>query len=173
MSPAGDRPERVCVGAVAGAFGVRGEVRLKSFCAEPEAIASYGPLEAEDGMRRFEVTLVQPIKTGFAARLSGVSTKEAADGLRGTRLYAARDALPPPEEDEFYHADLIGLEVRDTGGALLGRVRAIHDHGAGDLLEIHGPGLKQTVLLPFTRAAVPTIDLAGGRIVADPPEGLF
>jgi len=164
---------RVCVGAVAGAFGVRGEVRLKSFTAEPEDVAAYGPLATEDGARTFEVTLVKPVKAGFAARLTGVSTKEQADALRGTRLYAGREALPDPGEEEYYHADLIGLEVRDTGGTLLGRVRAIHDHGAGDLLEIHGPGLKQTVLLPFTREAVPTVDIAGGRIVADPPEGLF
>jgi 16S rRNA processing protein RimM len=164
---------RVCVGAIAGAFGVRGEVRLKSFCAEPEDVAAYGPLESEDGARRYGVTLVKPVKNGFAARLSGVTTKEQADALRGTRLYAGRDALPALGEDEFYHADLIGLEVRDTGGALLGHVRAVHDHGAGDLLEIHGPGLKQTVLLPFTREAVPTVDLAGGRVVADPPEGLL
>lgn len=163
----------VCVGAVAGSFGVRGEVRLKSFCADPEDVAAYGPLSTEDGARHYEVTLVKPVKNGFAARLSGVTTKEAADALRGTRLYAGREALPALGEDEFYHADLIGLEVRDTGGTLLGHVRAVHDHGAGDLLEIHGPGLKQTVLLPFTREAVPTVDLAGGRVVADPPEGLF
>jgi len=164
---------RVCLGAVAGAFGVQGEVRLKSFCAAPDDIAAYGPLTTEDGARRFEVTLVKPVKAGFAARLSGVRTKEEADALRGTRLYAPREALPPLDDDEYYHADLIGLEVRDTGGGLLGHVRAIHDHGAGDLLEVHGPGLRETVLLPFTRAAVPTVDLAGGRIVADPPEGLF
>ena len=164
---------RVCVGAIAGAFGVRGEVRLKSFCAGPEDVAAYGPLETEDGARRYEVTLVKPVKNGFSARLSGVTTKEQADALRGTRLYAGRDALPALGEDEFYHADLIGLEVRDTGGTLLGHVRAVHDHGAGDLLEVHGPGLKQTVLLPFTRDVVPTVDLAGGRLVADPPEGLL
>lgn len=165
--------ERVCLGAVAGAYGVRGEVRLKSFCAVPEDIAAYGPLETEDGTRRFEVRLGAPVKAGFAARLSGVTTREAADALRGTRLYAPRDRLPPLAEDEYYHADLIGLEVRDTGGALLGRVRAVHDHGAGDLLEIAAPGASSTVLLPFTRAAVPTVDLAAGRLVADPPEGLF
>ncbi|MEM9249065.1 MAG: ribosome maturation factor RimM [Pseudomonadota bacterium] len=165
--------DRVCVGAVAGAFGVKGEVRLKSFCSDPEDVAAYGPLETEDAARRFDVTLVKPVKNGFAARLSGVRSKEAADALRGTRLYAGRDALPALEEEEYYHADLIGLEVRDTGGTLLGRIRAIHDHGAGDLLEVHGPSLKQTVLLPFTRAAVPTVDIAAGRVVADPPEGLF
>jgi 16S rRNA processing protein RimM len=164
--------ERVCVGALAGAFGVQGEVRLKSFCAEPEAIAGYGPLETEDGARRFDVTLVRPITGAFAARLSGVATREAAEALKGTRLYAPRNRLPPLEEDEFYHADLIGIEVRDTGGAVLGRVKAVHDHGAGDLLEIARPE-GETVLLPFTRAAVPTVDLTARRIVADPPEGLI
>ncbi|MEX5727465.1 16S rRNA processing protein RimM [Rhodovulum iodosum] len=165
--------DRVCVAAIAGAYGVRGEVRLKSFCAEPEAVAAYGPLFTEDGARRFEVTLGRPVKGGFAARLSDIATKEAADALKGTRLFADRAALPALSDDEFYHADLIGLEVVDTGGAHLGHVRAVHDHGAGDLLEIHGPGLKSTVLLPFTGACVPTVDLAAGRLIADPPEGLF
>jgi len=164
---------RVCVGAIAGAFGVSGEVRLKSFCAEPAAIAGYGPLTTEDGGQSWDVTITRPVKNGFAARLSGVATKEAADALRGTRLYAPRDRLPALAEDEFYHADLIGAEVVDTGGTPLGRVRAVLNHGAGDMLEIAGPGLKAPVLLPFTREAVPTIDIAAGRIVADPPEGLF
>jgi 16S rRNA processing protein RimM len=164
---------QVCVGAIAGAYGVRGEVRLKSFTADPEAVASYGPLATEDGARRFEVTLLGRVKNALRVRLSGVRTKEEADALRGTRLYVPRARLPDLPEDEFYHADLIGLEVTDTGGAPLGRVKAVHDHGAGDLLEILVPGARQTVLLPFTRAAVPTVDLAAGRIVADPPEGLF
>ncbi len=165
--------DRVCVGAVAGAFGVKGEVRLKSFCAEPEAIATYGPLTSEDGGRSFDVRLTGTLKNGFSARLSGVATKEAADGLKGLRLYAPRERLPELPDDEFYHADLINLTVLDTGGTELGRVRAVLNHGAGDLLEIHGPGLKGPVLLPFTKAAVPTVDLAAGRIIADPPEGLF
>lgn len=164
---------RVCVGAIAGAFGVKGEVRLKSFTAEPEDIASYGPLDSEDGTRRFEATITGQTKNGLVARLSGVRSKEEADALRGTRLYVDRDRLPEPEEDEFYHADLIGLDVYDTGGIHLGRVKAVLNHGASDLLEIHGPGLSATVLLPFTREAVPRVDLASGRIVADPPEGLF
>jgi 16S rRNA processing protein RimM len=147
-------------------------VRLKSFCAVPEDIASYGPLQSEDG-RRFDVTLTGRTKNALTARLSGVATKEQADALRGTRLTVDRALLPEPCEEEYYHADLIGLPVYDTGGALLGHVRAIHDHGAGDLLELHGPGLKTTVLLPFTRDAVPTVDLAAGRLVADPPEGLL
>jgi 16S rRNA processing protein RimM len=165
--------DRVCVGAVAGAFGVRGEVRLKSFCAEPEAIAGYGPLWNEDGSRSFTVTLGTPIKNGLSARLSGVASKEAADALRGTRLYADRDCLPAPDEEEFYHADLLGLPVFDTGGTALGKVKAVLNHGAGDILEIALAGRPGTALLPFSKAAVPTVDLALGRIVADPPEGIF
>jgi 16S rRNA processing protein RimM len=164
---------RICVGSIAGAFGVKGEVRLKSFCADPAAIAGYGPLTDEAGGRRFEVTLTGQVKNGLSARLSGVQTKEEADALRGVRLYVDRDRLPDVGEDEFYHADLIGLRVFDTGGTEIGTVRAVLNHGASDLLEVHAPGMKATVLLPFTRAVVPTVDLAGGRIVADPPEGLF
>ena len=165
--------ERVCVGAVSGSFGVKGEVRLKSFCAEPEALATYGPLSDEKGASQWDVRITRPVKGGFAARLSGVTTKEAADALRGTRLYAPREELPELPDDEFYHADLIGLAVMDTGGAELGRVKAVLNHGAGDLLEVAAKGQKHPVLLPFTRATVPTVDLASGRLIADPPEGLF
>jgi len=163
----------VCVGAVAGAFGVRGEVRLKSFCAEPEDIEIYAPLTNEDGTKTFSVQLTGRAKNGFTARLGGITTKEEADAIRGLSLFAPRDRMPALPDDEFYHADLIGLDVLDTGGSLLGQVRSVQNHGAGDLLEIHGPGLNSTVLLPFTHAAVPTVDLASGRIIADPPEGLF
>ena len=163
--------DRVCVRAVAGAYGVRGEVRLKSFCAEPEDVAAYGPLTTEDGAKSYEVTLKGPIKNGFAARLSGIASKEAADRLKGTRLYAPRDMLPALPDEEYYHADLLGLTVFDTGGNELGRVKAVLNHGAGDLLEIIVKGAKQPVLLPFTLAAVPTVDVAGGRIIADPPDG--
>jgi len=163
----------VCVGAIAGAFGVKGEVRIKSFCAVPEDIAAYAPLTTEDGAKSFSLTIERPINNGFAARLGGVATKEQADALRGTRLYAPRDRLPSLPDDEFYHADLIGLPVTDTGGTALGRVIAVQNHGAGDLLEIKPDAPVSSVLLPFTRANVPTVDLAAGRIVADPPEGLF
>lgn len=166
-------PKRICVGAVAGAFGVRGEVRIKSFCAEPEAIADFKPLTDEKGGREFSLRLTRAVKNGFAGRLSGVNTREEAEALKGLRLFASRDQLPSLPDDEFYHADLIGLDVHDAGGARLGRVRAVHDFGAGDLLEIFAPGRTQTVMLPFTREAVPTVDLAAGRIVADPPLGLF
>lgn len=162
--------ERVCVGAIAGAFGVRGEVRLKSFTSQPDDIATYSPLWTEDGKHSFTVRLTRPVTGGLGARLSGVETREAAEALKGVTLWADRDKLPALPDDEFYHADLIGLSVYDTGGVLLGKVRAIYDHGAGDILEIFGPGRKQTLLLPFTRAAVPTVDLTAGRIIADPPD---
>ncbi len=164
--------ERICVGSVAGAFGVRGEVRLKSFCADPETIADYGPLFTEDGQKSYVVKLTRPVAGGLGARLSGVSTKEQADALRGLMLYVDRDKLPNLPDDEFYHADLIGLDVLDTGGILLGTIRAIHNHGAGDLLEVMGPGLKQPLLVPFTKEAVPTVDLTARRVIADLPEGL-
>ena len=164
--------DRVCLGAIAGSFGVRGEVRLKSFCADPGAIGDYGPLSTEDGDRSFTVKVTRAVKGGFAARLSGIATKEAADALKGLRLYALREALPEPDEDEFYHADLIGLTALDTGGETLGRVKAVLNHGAGDLLELQRPG-GETVLVPFTLTVVPTVDLSGGRLIVDPPEGLL
>lgn len=165
--------ELICIGAIAGAFGVHGEVRVKSFTATPEDIARYAPLMTEDCAHAFEITLTGQTKNGFTARLSGVASKEQADALRGQRLYVPRDRLPGLPDDEFYHADLIGLEVFDTGGTALGRIRAVLNHGASDLLEIEMQGQPATVLLPFTRQAVPTVDLAAGRIIADPPEGLF
>ncbi|WP_319546439.1 ribosome maturation factor RimM [Ruegeria conchae] len=163
----------ICVGSIAGSYGVRGEVRLKSFCAVPEDIEGYSPLTDETGKDRYPVVLTRAIKNGFAARLGGVETKEEADALNGLRLYARRDQLPSLPDDEFYHTDLIGLEVYDTGGTLLGRVKSVQNHGAADLLELHGPGLRATVLLPFTLESVPTVDLDKGRIIADPPEGLL
>ncbi|MEM8632609.1 MAG: ribosome maturation factor RimM [Pseudomonadota bacterium] len=165
--------DRVCLGAIAGSFGVKGEVRVKSFCADPAAIGDYGALETEDGDRRFEIKISRPVKGGFAARLSGVGSKEAADALKGTRLYADRASLPEPEDDEYYHADLIGLAALDTGGAPLGKVKAVLNHGASDLLELHVPGARTTVMVPFTREVVPTVDISGGRLIVDPPDGLF
>lgn len=163
----------ICVGAISGAYGVRGEVRVKSFCAAPEDIEAYSPLTSEDGARSFSLALLRPLKNGFVARIAEVATKEQADALKGTQLFAHRDQLPHLPDDEFYYTDLVGLEVFDTGGTALGRVKSVQNHGASDLLEIHTPGATATVLLPFTKAAVPTVDLVAGRIVADPPEGLF
>ena len=161
------------VGAIAGAYGVRGELRVKSYCAVPEDIERYSPLFTEDGQTSYALAILRPIKNGFAARIPQVATKEEADALRGTTLYAQRDQLPSLPDDEFYHADLIGLEVFDTGGVLLGKVKTVQNHGADDLLELQLAGSSATVFLPFTKAAVPTVDLAARRIVADPPGGIL
>ena len=164
--------DKVLVGTIAGAFGVQGDVRIKSFCSFAPDIFGYA-LTDESGTRSIEMVLVQQIKNGFAAQVEGVVTKEDADALRGIDLFATREQLPQAGDDEFYYADLIGLAVFDTGGTELGTVKHVMDHGAGDLLEIQGPKLKDTVLVPFTKAAVPTVDVTGGRVVIDPPEGLF
>jgi len=160
----------ICVGAIAGAFGVAGEVRLKSFCSDPTDIAAYGPLLSEDGSRDYHITLTRPVAGGLGARIKGVTTKEQADALRGTSLYVPRDRLPKLPDDEFYHTDLIGLSAYDPGGAALGTVTAVYNHGAGDILEISPAGHKSALLLPFTLAIVPNVDLAAGRIVVDLPE---
>ena len=165
--------DRICVGAIAGAFGVMGEVRLKSFCAEPTALADYGPLFTEDGKTSYKITLTRPVAGGLGARVTGIKTKEEADALRGVQLYVDRARLPNLPDDEYYHADLIGLEVRDTGGVVLGKVLSVNNHGAGDILEISGPGTKGPLMVPFTLAAVPTVDLMLRRVVVDLPEGLI
>ena len=165
--------DRICVGAIAGAFGVGGEVRLKSFCADPAAIAEYAPLYTDDNPDGFTVDIKRPVKNGFAARLSGVKTKEQADALRGVQLYTDRAKLPGLPDDEYYHTDLIGLLVLDSGGKALGTVKDVQNHGAGDLLEVRITDSSASVLLPFTMASVPTVDLTAGRIIIDPPDGLF
>ena len=164
--------ERICVGAIAGAFGVAGEVRLKSFCSAPEDIAAYGPVTTEDGSRSFKITLTRPVAGGLGARIAGVSNKDQADALRGISLYVEREKLPSLPDDEFYHADLIGLEARDPGGELIGKVTGVHNHGAGDILEIAPVSHKSALLLPFTKVNVPTVDVASGRLIVDVPEGL-
>lgn len=163
----------ICVGAIAGAFGVHGELRIKSFTADPLAIEDYVPLTDETGGRSIDLELLREIKNGYAARIEGVDTKEDADALKGLRLFARRDQLPSLPDDEYYYSDLVDLAVFDTGGQQIGKVKAVHNHGAGDLLEVIVPGQSKTVLLPFTLDAVPTVDLSAGRIVADPPEGIL
>jgi 16S rRNA processing protein RimM len=162
--------DRIIVGSIGGSFGVHGEVRLKSFCADPGTIAEYAPLTTKDGTTFAQLILTGQTKGGFIARVDGITTKEQADALRGTELYALRDAMPTLPDDEFYYADLIGLTVMDTGGETLGTVKNVMDHGAGDLLEILVPGATDTWLLPFTKALVPTVDLNAKRIIVDPPE---
>lgn len=165
--------KRICVAVFTGSFGVRGEARVKSFCAEPTAFADYGPLSDEKGQKTYDLSITRPVKGGFAVRVKGVAQKEAADALKGVKLFADRAALPSLPDDEYYHADLIGLAIFDTGGVELGRVNAVLENPGGDLLEITGPAIEGTKLLPFTLAVVPTIDLAAKRIVIDPPAGLL
>ena len=165
--------DRIVVGTLGGAFGVAGEVRLKSFCAEPEAIGDYVPLTTEDGKTFPMLVLTGQLKGGFTARVQGINTKEDADALRNVSLYAERTNLPNLPDDEYYYSDLEGLTVIDTGSQVLGTIKIVVNHGAGDLLEILPTGQSETVLLPFTQANVPTVDLAKGRIIVDPPEGIF
>jgi 16S rRNA processing protein RimM len=162
--------DRICIGAIVGAFGVSGEVRLKSFCSTPSDISSYGPLASEDGSREFRISLTKPVTGGFGARIAGITTREAAEALRGTSLFVDRERLPSLPDDEFYHADLIGLDVLDTGGNPLGKVTAIHNHGAGDIIEISSTRHKSALLLPFTKAIVPNVDLSAGRLIVDLPD---
>lgn len=163
----------VLVGAIAGAFGVKGEVRLKSFTSEPEDIASYGPLFTEDGSQSFQVRLSGRLKNALSARLSGISSKEQADRMKGMKLFVPREAFPQLPDDEFYHADLIGLSVYDTGGGEIGAVKAVLNHGATDLLELRLTVSNETALLPFTRDYVPTVDMVARKLIIDPPNGLI
>jgi 16S rRNA processing protein RimM len=164
--------KQVCVGIVTGPHGVGGAVRIKSFTARPEDVAAYGPLADKTGTRRFELRLLGAAKGVLIGRLSGVGDRNRAEALRGLRLYLPRAALPPAEEEEYYHADLIGLEAMVVDGTVLGRVRAIHDFGAGDTLEITRDGAT-AIMVPFTRAIVPVIEIEAGRLVIDPPPGLL
>jgi 16S rRNA processing protein RimM len=164
---------RVCVAEIGAAHGIAGEVRLRAFTAEPLAIAQYGVLHAEDG-RGFIIEKVRPAKDCLIARLAGVTDRTAAERLRNLRLYVPRERLPAIEEPEtYYHADLVGLAVVGPDGAALGSVSAMQNFGAGDLLEVKPAAGGPTVLLPFTQAIVPVIDVAGGRVVVDPPEELI
>ena len=168
----GDK-QRVCVGQIGAAHGVRGEVRLRSYTAEPEAIARYGPLETEDG-RVIAIEAMRPAKDHFVVRLSGIRDRDAASALANTKLYVPRERLPETAEpDEFYHADLVGLAVIDRAGTKLGTVVAIHNFGAGDLIEVRADTGGNTELVPFDTTHVPAVDIASGKIVVDPPQGLF
>lgn len=165
--------KRVCVARIGAAHGTRGEVRLWSFTANPLAVADYGPLESADG-ERFEIEALRPGKEFFIARLKGIADRSAVERLSNVELYVPRERLPEPDDAaEFYYADLIGLTVVDTEGAALGRVAAVQNFGAGDLIEVAPIAGGDTVLLPFTEEAVPVVDIAGGRLVIRAPEGLL
>jgi 16S rRNA processing protein RimM len=159
----------ICVARIGAAHGVRGAVKLWTFTEDPLAVKHYGPLTTRDGARQFEVTHVREAKDHLVATLKGIATREDAERLNGLELYVARDKLPDTDEDEYYHADLIGLAAVNAADDPLGRVVAIHNFGAGDIIEI-APAKGPTMLLPFTNAVVPTVDLAGGRVVIELPQ---
>lgn len=162
--------ERIRVARIGAAHGIRGEVRLWPFTENPLAVANYGPLETEDGKRAFEIESVRPGKGFMVARIAGVSDRNAAEALRNTDLFVPRARLPAiEEEDTFYHADLIGLTAVTADGASLGTVSAVHNFGAGDIIEIAPTGGGPTLLLPFTETAVPEVDIAARRIVVVMP----
>ena len=163
---AGDTPSsRVLLGRIAGAHGIRGEVLIKSFTAAPEDIGAYGALSTADGSRAFEIASARSTpKGGVVARLKGISDRNAAEALKGTDLYVARDHLPPPSDDEFYYADLVGMTAVTPGGATLGEIVAVQNFGAGDLLEVRLAGKAKTELIPFTDAVVPDVDAAARRV---------
>jgi 16S rRNA processing protein RimM len=159
--------KRICVARIGAAHGTTGEVRLWSFTADPRAVAGYGALTTADG-RTIEVASLRTGKEFLIARIAGVTDRNGAERLCNLDLFIPRDRLPPPAADEFYHTDLIGLTAQDRDGKALGTVVAVHNFGAGDLLEI-APARGDTLLLPFTTEVAPEIDIAGGRIVLVPP----
>jgi 16S rRNA processing protein RimM len=162
--------DSILVGRFGAPHGVKGEIRLQSFTADPGRIATYGPLLDNASERSFVVEALRPIKADlFVAKIRGVTTRTAAEALTGLALFVPRTALPPPEPDEFYLADLIGLEAVTEDGVLLGRIIAVSDYGGGPLLEIAPGGNGETLLLPFTRAIIPVIDLVAARVIVVPP----
>jgi 16S rRNA processing protein RimM len=164
---------RVCLGQIGAAHGVRGEVRLRSFTSDPAAITDYGPLETEDG-RVLEIETLRPAKDHFVARLAGIRDRDAASALTNAKLYVPRERLPQTDSaDEFYHADLIGLAAVDQTGRALGTVVAIHNFGAGDLIEVKPLSGGSSELVPFDVTHAPEVDIASSRIVIHPPEGMF
>jgi len=164
-----DEPSRLIrVGRVAGAFGVRGEVRISTYTEQPMSLLAYGALLDQRGAVSLELTTARETKGGLIARAKGIETKEQADALRGLILHVDRAALPEPDEDEFYLTDLIGLSAVAPDGTALGKVRSVQDFGAGDLLEI-APPAGNTWYAPFTREVVPKVDIVGGKVVVDRP----
>jgi 16S rRNA processing protein RimM len=163
-------PRLVAVGIFGAPHGVRGEVRVKSYTDDPTSLGAYGELTDAAGARRFKISTLRSLKDDMVVvRLDGVADRDAAAALTGTELFARRENMPPPDEDEFYHADLVGLRAETAAGEEIGRVVALSNYGAGDILEVAPKGGGETLLFPFTKAVAPEIDVAGGRIVIAPP----
>src|SRR5438445_814494 len=161
-------PSKICVARIGAAHGVRGAVKLWTFTEDPMAVMRYGPLATKDGVRQFEVANAREAKGHLVATLKGIATREEAERLNGVELYVPRSRLPATDADEYYHADLIGLAAENAAGEPIGRVIAIHNFGAGDIIEI-APPQGATLLLPFSNAVVPTVDIAAGRVVIELP----
>ena len=160
-----DATSRILLGRIAGPHGLKGDVLIHSFAEVPESIAAYGSLSDAAGRQTYSITRARATAKGVVARLAGIADRAAAEALKGVELYVARDRLPPPAEDEFYHADLIGLLAVDPEGRPFGRIAAIHNFGAGDLIEIALAGSGKTELVPFSETTVPTLDVSAGRAV--------
>ena len=159
---------QICIARIGAAHGVRGALKLWTFTEDPLAVKTYGPLVTKDGARQFEVTDAREAKGHLVATLKGIATREDAERLNGLELYIAREQLPATDEDEYYHADLIGLAAVNAASEPIGRVTAIHNFGAGDIIEI-APPQGSTMLLPFTNAVVPLVDIANGCVVIELP----
>ena len=164
-----ENAKRVLLGSFANAHGIRGEVVIRTYTAEPADIAAYGPLSDEAGLRRFRLTVVRATDKSVVARIMGVPDRNGAEALRGTALYVDRHLLPAAAEGEFYHADLIGLAAVAPDGAVIGEVVAVQNYGGGDLIEVRLAGTERTELIPFTDAFVPAVDLAARRVVVVMP----
>lgn len=169
---ANDRDGLICVGMITAPHGVRGAVRLKSYTADPEAVFAYGPLFDDSGATRFDLRCVGHVRDQLIVKIEGVNDRDRAEGMRGVKLFIPRSALPEAEEEEYYLADLIGLAVEHVDGTRLGSVRGVADFGAGDVVEI-ALARGGVMVVPFSRQVVPVVDLAGGRLVVDPPEGMM
>ena len=161
------------VGEIGRPQGLQGEVRIRSFTAHPAAITEYGPLEDETGARLFEIESLRVTPKALSARLKGITSRDEAEALTGTKLYVPHSRLPAREEDEWHHTDLIGISALDREGVAIGSVVAVHNFGAGDLLEIRPASGGNTVLMLFTRDTVPEVDVEGGWLRIAPPDGLF
>jgi len=165
-----DKTRRILLGRIAAPHGIRGDVVIESYTSEPQAIATYGPLESEDGTRRIEIRVVRVTPKGVIAHVAGVDDRTSAESLKGLSLYVERERLPAAAEGEYYRADLIGLAAEDRDGRKVGSVVAVENYGAGDILELRLEGRAKTELIPFSDAFVPVVDIAGGRVVVVLPE---
>jgi len=165
---------QLCLGVIVGAQGVRGEVRIKPFTAEPEDVGAYGPVSNAPGTRSFDISVLRIAKGLVIAKLKGVNDRNEAEILKGTELFTDRSKLPEPEdENTFYHADLVGLRVDDSEGTVVGHVAAVFDHGAGDVIDIRCATEGRLISLPFTRAVFPKVDVVSGVLVVDMPDGVI